>query len=65
MAFFIFRPFLRYQTWAQPNPALETLREATVEYLRRFAERQIPEIISKEEATEATDGQSPLTILMM
>lgn len=58
-------PFLRYQSWSQPNPALETLREATVDYLRRFAERQIPEIISKEEATEATEGQSPLTVLMM
>jgi hypothetical protein len=46
---------------------MDTLREETVEYLRRFAERQIPEIMSREEATEASsnDGNSPLTLLMI
>ena len=37
-----------------------------VDYLRRFAERQIPEILSREEATEngtLNEGKSPLSIL--
>jgi len=34
--------------------------------LRRFAERQIPDILSKEETIENgnTEGRSPVTILM-
>ena len=44
------RPFLRYERWTKASPLMEALRESTVDYFRRFAERQIPEILSREEA---------------
>ncbi|CAM6001669.1 unnamed protein product [Sphagnum balticum] len=60
-------PLIRYPSALLPSPALETLRQAAVDYLRRFAERQIPEIILKEESFEKSKGEgdevSPVQVL--